>query len=52
MSEFVQANCDQACLPQPDLRDWLPTGDLAHFVVETVELRERLRGRRRPGYKG
>ena len=28
---------DQAFLLPPDLRDWIPEDDLAHFVIEAVE---------------
>ena len=28
---------DQAFLLPPDLRDWIPSDDLAHFVIEAVE---------------
>ena len=37
MSKFVQADRNQPFLLPPDLRDWLPDDDLAHFVVEAVE---------------
>lgn len=37
MSKFVQADRDQPFLLPPDLRDWLPEDDLAHFVLESVE---------------
>jgi len=37
MSKFVQADRDQPFLLPPDLRDWLPEDDLAHFVLEAVE---------------
>ncbi len=37
MSKFVQADRDQPILLPPDLRDWLPEDDLAHFVLEAVE---------------
>ena len=37
MSKFVQADRDQPFLLPPDLRDWLPADDLAHFVLEAVE---------------
>jgi hypothetical protein len=37
MSKFVQADRDQAFLLPPDLREWLPEDDLAHFVLEAVE---------------
>ena len=37
MARFVPADRDQPFLPPPDLRDWLPEDDLAHFVLEAVE---------------
>jgi hypothetical protein len=37
MAIFVPYNCDQAFLLPPDLKDWLPADDLAHFVVAAVE---------------
>ncbi len=37
MSRFVQADRNQPFLLPPDLRDWLPEDDLAHFVVEAVD---------------
>ena len=37
MSNFVECDRDQAFLLPPDLRDWLPADDLAHFVIEAVE---------------
>ena len=37
MQNFVQANRNQPYLLPPDLREWLPEDDLAHFVVEAVE---------------
>ncbi len=37
MSKFVQADRDQPFLLTPDLRDWLPEDDLAHFVLEALE---------------
>ena len=37
MSNFVQADRTQPFLLPPDLRDWLPENDLAHFVLEAVE---------------
>ncbi len=38
MSKFVDCERDQAFLLPPDLRDWIPEDDLAHFVIEAVEL--------------
>ncbi len=37
MSKFVDGERDQAFLLPPDLRDWIPEDDLAHFVIEAVE---------------
>jgi transposase len=37
MSKFVDCERDQAFLLPPDLRDWIPENDLAHFVIEAVE---------------
>lgn len=37
MSKFVPADRDQPFLLPPDLRDWLPEENLAHFVMEAVE---------------
>ena len=37
MSNFVGGNRDQRFLLPPDLRDWIPEDDLAHFVLEAVE---------------
>ena len=37
MSNFVGANREQRFLLPPDLRDWIPEVDLAHFVLEAVE---------------
>lgn len=37
MQNFVQGDRDQPYLLPPDLREWLPEDDLAHFVVEAVE---------------
>ena len=37
MSKFVDCARDQAFLLPPDLRDWVPEDDLAHFVIEAVE---------------
>lgn len=34
---FVSSNRDQAFLLPPDLRDWVPDDDLAHFVAAAVE---------------
>jgi transposase len=37
MSKFVDCEREQAFLLPPDLRDWIPEDDLAHFVIEAVE---------------
>ena len=37
MARFVQSEQSQLYLLPPDLRDWLPEVDPAHFVVEAVE---------------
>ena len=36
MSKFVGSNRNQRFLLPPDLRDWIPEDDLAHFVLEAV----------------
>ena len=37
MASFIPFNRDQAFLLPPDLKDWLPEDDLAHFVVAATE---------------
>ena len=37
MSRFVDCGREQAFLLPPDLRDWIPEDDLAHFVIAAVE---------------
>lgn len=37
MPKFVQGDRSQLYLLPPDLRDWVPEDDLAHFVLEAVE---------------
>ena len=37
MSNFVDCDREQAFLLPPDLRDWVPEDDLAHFVIAAVE---------------
>lgn len=37
MPKFIAVHRDQPFLLPPDLRDWVPEDDLAHFVVEAVE---------------
>lgn len=37
MPKFIEAHRDQPFLLPPDLRDWVPEDDLAHFVVEAVD---------------
>ena len=44
MPKFVQRHQSRLYLLPPDLRDWLPEDDLAHFVVEAVERVPRSRG--------
>lgn len=36
--KFIACDRDQALLLPPDLREWLPSGHLARFVIEAVEL--------------
>ena len=38
MAKFVPCNRDQPYLLSPDMRDWIPEDDLAHFVIEAVAL--------------
>ena len=37
MATFVSCERDQAFLLPPDLKDWLPDDDLAHFVIAAAE---------------
>lgn len=37
MANFAPCDRDQAFLLPPDLKDWLPGDDLAHFVIAAVE---------------
>ena len=37
MTRFVEADRNQPFLLPPDLREWLPKDDLAHFVLEAAE---------------
>jgi transposase len=37
MANFVPFNRDQAFLLPPDLKEWLPTDDVAHFIVAAVD---------------
>ena len=37
MSSFVDCGRDRAFLLPPDLRDWIPEDDLAHFAIAAVE---------------
>lgn len=37
MRKFIEADHAQQLLLPPDLREWLPSDDLAHFVLEAVE---------------
>src|SRR5215210_1299667 len=34
---FISCDRDQVMLWPPDLREWLPAGQLAHFVIDTVD---------------
>src|SRR4029453_14810712 len=34
---FISCDRDQAMLLPPDLREWLPVGHLAYFVIDTVD---------------
>ena len=36
VTRFVQADRDQPFLLPPNLRDWVPEGDLAHVISEAV----------------
>ena len=37
MPNFVESSPSQAYLLPPDMREWVPEDDLAHFVLEAVE---------------
>ena len=37
MANFVPFDRSQAFLLPPDLKDWLPVDNLAHFIVAAVE---------------
>lgn len=37
MTQFIPYSRDQAFLLPPDVKDWLPADDVAHFVVAAVE---------------
>ncbi len=37
-TRFVNVDRKTPMLLPPDLRDWVPEGDLVHFVIEAVEL--------------
>ena len=37
MATFVPCERDQAFLLPPDMKDWLPDDDLAHFVIAAAE---------------
>lgn len=37
MANFVSFDRDQAFLLPPDLKDWLPGDDLAHFIIAAVD---------------
>jgi transposase len=57
---FIACDRDQPMLLPPDLRDWLPAGHLAQFVIDTVDeldlaafyaaYRQDGWGRREPGW--
>ena len=34
---FLRGDCDQPFLLPPDLRDWLPEGHLAWFILDVVD---------------
>lgn len=34
---FIECNRDQMYLMPPSLRDWLPEGDMAWFILDTVK---------------
>ncbi len=37
MAIFVPCERDQAFLLPPDMKDWLPDDDLAHFVIAAAD---------------
>src|ERR1700756_5963897 len=37
MANFVPFNRDQSFLLPPDLKEWLPADDVAHFIVAAVD---------------
>ena len=37
MPKFVERGASQPYLLPPDLREWVPADDLAHFVLEAVD---------------
>ncbi len=37
MANFISYDRSQALLLSPDLREWVPEDDLAHFIIEAVE---------------
>ena len=37
MTLFISCERDQAFVLPPDMKDWLPEDDLAHFVIAAVE---------------
>ena len=37
MPKFVERDPSQLYLLPPDIRDWVPEGDLAYFVLKAVE---------------
>jgi hypothetical protein len=36
-ARYVTADRDTPMLPSPDLRDWVPSNHLVHFLLEAVE---------------
>ena len=37
MTQFILFSRDQGFLLPPDAKDWLPSDDMAHFVVAAVD---------------
>lgn len=37
MTQFISFSRDQAFLLPPDVKDWLPADDVAHFMVAAVD---------------
>ena len=38
MTKFVPCHREQHSLLPPDVRNWIPEDNLAHFIIEAVEL--------------